>query len=78
MKNSGHKPVKKGADFLTVVARSIGSTLGAVAGKVSASSRSSSLRRTRKHVSTSPKSGKTPFRSTRNGLKRKGRKKSLK
>jgi len=41
MKHTGHKQPAKDNDFLVGVARSIGSTLGAVAAKVSESPRAS-------------------------------------
>jgi hypothetical protein len=59
MKITERKPVQKAEDLLTTVARSIGSTLGAVAAKVNATTRASRRRRptgrtrTRKHVSAS-------------------------
>jgi hypothetical protein len=61
MKITERKPVQKAEDLLTTVARSIGSTLGAVAAKVNATTHPSRRRRTtgrtrtRKHVSVSRK-----------------------
>jgi hypothetical protein len=61
MKITERKPVQKAEDLLTTVARSIGSTLGAVAAKVNATTHPSRRRRTtggtrtRKHVSASRK-----------------------
>jgi hypothetical protein len=59
MKITERKPVQKAEDLLTTVARSIGSTLGAVAAKVNATTKPSRRRRSgrtraRKHVSVSP------------------------
>ncbi len=48
MKITERKPAAKGEDFLTTVARSIGSTLGTVARKVKPSSRKSSRRRAKR------------------------------
>ncbi len=48
MKITDRKPVAKGEDFLTTVARSIGSTLGTVARKVRPSSRKSNSRRAKR------------------------------
>ncbi len=48
MKITERKPVAKGEDFLTTVARSIGSTLGTVARKVKPSSRKSHRRRAKR------------------------------
>jgi hypothetical protein len=45
MKITERKPAAKGEDFLTTVARSIGSTLGTVARKARPSSRKSKTRR---------------------------------
>jgi hypothetical protein len=45
MKITLDKPAPKGEDFLTTVARSIGSTLGTVARKVKPSARKSNRRR---------------------------------
>ena len=45
MKITERKPVQKPEDLLTTVARSIGSTLGAVAAKVNATTRASRRRR---------------------------------
>jgi hypothetical protein len=58
MKITERKPARKNDDFLTTVARSIGSTLGAVAARVNGSARSTRRRpagrkRTRKHGSVS-------------------------
>jgi hypothetical protein len=58
MKIIERKTTSKGDDFLTTVARSIGSTLGAVAAKVNATTHPSRRRpsgraRTRKHASVS-------------------------
>ena len=59
MTTAEHRTAAKDDDFLTTVARSIGSTLGAVAAKVNATTRPSRRRRpagrtrTRKHVSAS-------------------------
>jgi hypothetical protein len=59
MKITERKPMQKAEDLLTTVARSIGSTLGAVAAKVNATTRPSRRRRTagrtrtRKHASAS-------------------------
>lgn len=58
MKITERKPAAKNDDFLTTVARSIGSTLGAVAAKVNRSPRATRRRpagrkRTRKHHSVS-------------------------
>jgi hypothetical protein len=51
MKITERKPAAKTDDFLTTVARSIGSTLGAVAAKVDAATRPARRRPTRhKHV----------------------------
>ncbi len=61
MTTSERKPAARDNDFLTTVARSIGSTLGAVAAKVNATTHPSRRRRTtgrtrtRKHVSASRK-----------------------
>ena len=59
MKITERKPVQKAEDLLTTVARSIGSTLGAVAAKVNVTTKPSRRRRSgrtrdRKHVSVSP------------------------
>jgi|HubBroStandDraft_6_1064221.scaffolds.fasta_scaffold04977_6 hypothetical protein len=48
MKITERKPVAKGEDFLTTVARSIGSTIGTVARKVRPSSRNSNRRRAKR------------------------------
>ena len=48
MKITERKPAAKGEDLLTTVARSIGSTLGTVARKVSPSSRKSTRRPARR------------------------------
>jgi len=58
MNTTARKSAAKNDDFLTTVARSIGSTLGAVAAKVDevtrpAPRRRASRTRTRKHVSVS-------------------------
>jgi hypothetical protein len=58
MKITERKPVQKAEDLLTTVARSIGSTLGAVAAKVHATAKPSRRRRSgrtraRKHASVS-------------------------
>ncbi len=60
MKITERKPVQKAEDLLTTVARSIGTTLGAVAAKVNATTHPSRRRpsgrtRVRKHVSVSRK-----------------------
>jgi hypothetical protein len=48
MKITERKPAAKGEDFLTTVARSIGSTLGTVARNVRPSSRKSNRRRAKR------------------------------
>ena len=48
MKITERKPAAKGEDFLTTVARSIGSTIGTVARKVRPSSRKSNRRRAKR------------------------------
>jgi hypothetical protein len=48
MKTTERKPAPKGEDFLSAVARSIGSTLGTVARKVRPSSRKSTRRRAKR------------------------------
>jgi hypothetical protein len=58
MKITERKPAAKTDDFLTTVARSIGSTLGAVAAKVDAAThparrRPADRKRARKHASVS-------------------------
>jgi hypothetical protein len=64
MKAIARKTAAKNDDFLTTVARSIGSTLGAVAAKVNATTHPSRRRpsgrpRTRKHVSASRNTRRT-------------------
>ena len=88
MKNSGRKQPVKDNDFLVNVARSIGSTLGAVAAKVSRSPRASHRRRVgrkfdRKQDSASQSSRHTSAGTLKRsskvaGRKRMNRKKSSK
>ena len=65
MKNIERKPAAKGEDLLTTVARSIGSTLGTVARKVSPSSRKSTRRRARRE---GPRKLGTAFKNHRQGI----------
>jgi hypothetical protein len=58
MKNGGRKQPVKNNDFLANMARSIGSTLGAVAAKVSMSPRASQRRRGGRKLARKPKNRK--------------------
>jgi hypothetical protein len=88
MKTIERKTAAKDDDFLTTVARSIGSTLGAVAAKVNATTRPSRRRpsgrtRTRKHVSAVRKSRRASASISKRShkvarLTKKNRKKSAK
>jgi hypothetical protein len=73
MKITERKPAAKGEDFLTTVARSIGSTLGTVARKVRPSSRKSNRRRAiRKSPRNLGTASKTHGRGIAKGSKRVG------
>jgi hypothetical protein len=88
MKTTESKPAAKVDDFLTTVARSIGSTLGAVAAKVDEVTRPAPRRRarrtrTRKHASVSRGSRRTSASVSKRSnkvarLTKKNRKKSAK
>lgn len=84
MKSRNHKAAAKNEDFLATVARSIGSTLGAVAAKVSPSPRRSAThKRVRNRHSVSTKARRTSARISKTSanaarLKRKNRRKSSK
>ena len=58
MKNSGRKQPVKNNDILANMARSIGSTLGAVAAKVSRSPRASQRRQGGRKLARKPKNRK--------------------
>ena len=73
MKITERKPAAKGEDLLTTVARSIGSTLGTVARKVSPSSRKSTRRRAKRKGPRKPGTGSLNHRqSVSKGSKRRG------
>lgn len=75
MKKNAHEPARKDTDFLTTVARSIGSTLGAVAGRVSALPPASGRKRRAPRKSSA--SGSSKRAATKNkGRSPKNRKKS--
>ena len=88
MKTTERKPATKDDDFLTTVARSIGSTLGAVVAKVDEVTRPAPRRRagrtrTRKHASVSRRSRRTSASVSKRTnkvarLTKKNRKKSAK
>ena len=88
MNTTARKSAAKNDDFLTTVARSIGSTLGAVAAKVDevtrpARRRPAGRRRTRKHASVSHGSRRTSASVSKRTnkvarLTKKNRKKSAK
>jgi hypothetical protein len=73
MKTTVHKSAAKGEDFLTTVARSIGSTLGTVARKVKPSSRKSNRRKAkRKSQGKLRTASKNHRRSVATGSERRG------
>jgi hypothetical protein len=84
MNSTNHKTAAKSEDFLVTVARSIGSTLGAVAAKVSPSPRRPAThKRVRNRHSVSTKTRRTSARISKSsakaaGLKRKNPRKSSK
>lgn len=75
MKKNAHEPARKDSDFLTFVARSIGSTLGAVAAKVS-SLPPGSGRKTRARRKRSASDGSKRAATKNKGRRPKNRKKS--
>jgi hypothetical protein len=79
MKITERKPAAKGEDFLTSVARSIGSTIGTVARKVRPSSRSSKRRRAkRKSPRKLGTASKNHGRGIAQGSKRVGNSRAIK
>ena len=79
MKITERKPVAKGEDFLTTVARSIGSTIGTVARKVRPSSRNSNRRRAKRKSPRKPgTASKNHGRGIAKGSKRVGNSPAIK
>lgn len=75
MKKNAHEPARKDSDLLTTVARSIGSTLGVVAAKVSSLPPGSGLKKRAPRKSSA--SGGSKRAATKNKSRRpKNRKKS--
>jgi len=74
MKTTVRKPAAKGEDFITTVARSIGSTLGTVARRVKPSARKSSRRRAKhKRLRKPSTASKNRRQGIANAAKRRGK-----